>query len=78
MEAFLAAWLQRLSLRGEALQALRGGGGRAGFFIGLFCDADCGLELQPDLLAAAARLGIGLDLALYPGHPHEDRAAGVD
>ncbi|MBX9400808.1 hypothetical protein K4L06_05745 [Lysobacter sp. BMK333-48F3] len=65
-------------MRAEALQALRGDGGRAGFFIGLFCDDDCGLELEPDLLAAAARLGIGLDLALYPGHPPEDRAAAAD
>ncbi|WP_363799911.1 hypothetical protein ABU614_07615 [Lysobacter firmicutimachus] len=65
-------------MHAEALRALREEGGRAGFFIGLFCDDDCGLELEPDLLAAAARLGIGLDLALYPGHPHEDRAAGVD
>ena len=53
-------------------------GGRAGFFIGLFCEGDCGLELDPALLAAAARLGIGLDLALYPADPPEDRTAAAD
>ena len=72
LESFLVRWLQRLAAHAEALLALRDEGGRGEFFVGLFCNANCGLALTPGLMAEAARLGIELSLDLYPPERRAD------
>ncbi|MGH8080959.1 MAG: DUF4279 domain-containing protein [Lysobacter sp.] len=65
LEAFLEAQLDRLAPHTERLRSLRDDGGSAMFFIGLFCDSNCGLILSPRLMAKAAALGIELGLDIY-------------
>ena len=66
LETFLAKSLKRLSPKRAYISRLRATDGRADLFIGLFGNGSFGAELQPDLLAAAARVGIALSLDVYP------------
>ncbi|UJB19412.1 MULTISPECIES: DUF4279 domain-containing protein [Lysobacter] len=69
LETFLEAQFDRLSQHSGRLRAFHDDGGRAMFFIGLFCDANTGLVLSPALMAKAAALGIGLGFDIYPPDP---------
>ncbi|WP_408951905.1 DUF4279 domain-containing protein [Lysobacter sp. Hz 25] len=69
LEAFIERQLDRLSPHAGRLQALNADGGRAGFFIGLFCGDNSGFVLSPALMAKAAALGVELGFDLYPPEP---------
>lgn len=69
LEDLLESQLDRLAEYAGALRALRDDGGRAEFFIGLFCDANTGLILTPSLMAKAAALGIEFGFDIYPPDP---------
>ena len=66
LENYLLKAIKHLMPKRAYISRLRTSGGRAELFVGLFGGRNFGIELHPDLLAAASRVGISLSLDVYP------------
>jgi hypothetical protein len=66
LERFLSKVLKRLMPRRAYISRIRASGGRAELFVGLFGGRNFGIELDPELLAQASRVGVALSLDVYP------------
>lgn len=66
LESFLTQAIEGFQDRRAFIARLRKSGGRAELFIGLFGTRNFGLELKPELLQSAARMGLTLSLDVYP------------
>jgi hypothetical protein len=66
IDRFLARVLKRLMPRRAYISRIRASGGRAELFVGLFGGRNFGIELDPELLAQASRVGVALSLDVYP------------
>jgi hypothetical protein len=62
----IRSWNQYLSVRKAEIRRLKGTGGEIEYFIGLFLDRNCGLELEPELLGELSMLGLRMSLDIYP------------
>jgi hypothetical protein len=62
----IRSWNQYLSVRKADILKLKETGGEIEYFIGLFLDRDCGLELEPELLGELSILGLRMSLDIYP------------
>ncbi len=66
LENYLLKFIKRLMPKRAYISRLRASGGRAELFVGLFGGRNFGVQLHPDLLAAASRVGVSLSLDIYP------------
>ena len=62
----IRSWNQYLLVRKADIRRLRATGGEIEYFIGLFLDRDCGLELEPEFLGELSILGLRMSLDIYP------------
>ena len=75
LEDALCAALTELGPHAAFFKQIAQSGGRSEFFIGLYCDRNLGLELEPALLAACGNLGLALAFDIYPEAAASEEAA---
>ena len=66
LEAKLTDWTTKLSTHKTDFDKLLAGGGRIEFFIWIYCEQNLGFELNHNLLANIASLGITLGIVCDP------------
>jgi hypothetical protein len=62
----LKRWNKRLLDKAKSVREFRQGSGRMEYFVGLFIDGDSGFELDPEVASGLSKLGITLNLDIYP------------
>ena len=66
LSMYLTDLLQNIKPFSSLIEGLVQRGGAANFFIGLFCDKNCGESFDFNLLKELASYGIGLEFDIYP------------
>ena len=66
IERFLSRHVLRFSKARAFLSRLRSSGGRAELFVGLYGSRNFAVEMPPELMKSAARLGVAFTFDIYP------------